>query len=194
VLLTHEFSLPATPPECWRLLTDVETVGRCLPGLSVGRPVDRRYPGILTVQLGPYRVRYTGSVRFLRRSAGSRTAVLEVEGTDTQGDGSAAGTITWRLVPDGPETTRVVVDTELEVTGRVALLSPALVQDASDQVVAGLVRCLEARLSRQGEPAPAGRQAADGPERPSALGRYAGLVAAGGLGLLLGRRLGRGEG
>lgn len=193
MLLTHEFSLPATPPECWRLLTDPQAVGGCLPGLSVGRPTDRRYPGILAVQLGPYVVRWTGTGRFVNRSVGARTAVCEVEGTETDREGTVAGTISWRLLPDGPDTTRVVVDTDLTFTGRVAKLSPGIVQDASDQLVAGLVRCLEARLAGQGEPARFVRPATDGAERSGGLSRLAGMVAAGVLGVLVGRRLGRGE-
>lgn len=188
--LTHEFALPASPPECWRLLTDVRTVAGCLPGLTVGSKEERLYPGTFRAHLGPLSVEYAGSGRFLRRSVGARAAVFRAEGSEVRGSGIVEATISWRLVPDGP-LTRARVDTELELTGRPGQLSQAIIQDASDQLVAGLVRCLETRLPPQDTGSATLRPVTDGAERPSALARYGGFVAGGALGVLVGLRLGR---
>lgn len=190
VLLAHEFTLPAEPPECWRLLTDVETVGRCLPGLSLGERAGRTYPGTFRGRVGPVAVEYAGSGRFVRRSAGARTAVFHAEGTESHGDGAVAATITWRLVPEGP-VTRVVVDTELDLTGPPARFSQAVVQDAADPLVASLVTSLQDRLARTVEVRAAVVDGRDGAPGRGSVARLGGLVAAGALGVMVGRRLGR---
>lgn len=190
VELMHEFLVPAGPDETWALLTDPEQVGRCLPGATVTATGKRTFSGSLTVNVSPLAVTYAGSGRFLRRDERKRTAVVEAEGDAVRGDGTVSARVTLRLVPDGPST-RAVVRTELEVTGKPAQLSESTMQDVADQLVAKFLVCVAARLAPPAAEEPAGPQQQASRAVLPALARSGGYVAAALVGVLVGVRLGR---
>src|ERR671923_2399275 len=118
--LTNEVVVPAPLERTWPLLLDVPRMVRALPGATVEPDgAEGVYRGSLKVRLGPVAMEYEGSARLEEVDEDEHVASFHVEGRERRGHGGAAATITNRLVP-GSGGTRLVVETDLSITGRAA--------------------------------------------------------------------------
>jgi carbon monoxide dehydrogenase subunit G len=191
--LRNEFAVDAPIERTWQTLLDVPRVARALPGATIERDgVAGAWRGAMKVKLGPVTTEYTGTARVQDVDEDDRVASYRVEGRELRGQGSAAATITTRLRPqDGG--THVVVETDMQVTGRQAQLGRNLMEDVAGAMLGEFAGRLEREL--RGEPSAEGEAAAVLDVSRAVRGpllERAGLVLAGlALGLLLGRVLGR---
>ncbi len=147
--LTHSFTVPAAVEETWAALTDPDTVAGCFPGALLASVEGGGFTGSCRVELGPIALVYTGTGRFAQRDESTRRFVVEAEGTDEGGNGTAAATVTAVLSSSAGTSTDVEVATGLSITGEPAQLGRGLVQDASDMLLEQFVAAL---VSRVGEP------------------------------------------
>jgi hypothetical protein len=135
---------------------------------------------------------YTGSARVQDVDEDEHVAGYRVEGREARGQGSAAATITTRLIEhDGG--TRVVVETDLQVTGRQAQLGRGIMEDVAGAILGEFAGRLERELRGEASRAPEAGEALDvsAAVRGPLLER-AGLVLAGVVaGLALGRAVWR---
>jgi len=150
--LNHEFRVDKPPEQVWEMMTDIPAIAPCLPGAELQEVVDGEYRGVVKVKLGPVTAQYKGAATFQERDDAARRAVLRAEGRETRGQGNARATIRARLEPDGGGT-RVAVETDLMITGRVAQFGRGVLADVSSKLLDQFVACLEAKLSGQAAPA-----------------------------------------
>ena len=154
--LRNEVVVAAPPDRTWEALLDVPRVARALPGASVEADgVEGVYRGALKVRLGPVTVEYEGVARVGDVDEDERVASFHVQGREVRGHGGASATITNRVTPER-EGTRVVVDTDLAVTGRAAQLGRGLMEDVAGRLLAEFATRLE-REVLTGEPPPGPR-------------------------------------
>src|SRR2546423_11858410 len=88
---------------------------------------------------------YKGPATFVDQEADNFRATLRAEGRDTRGQGNANATITAKLTPDG-DGTKVIVVTELTVTGKVAQFGRGVMADVSAKLLGQFVECLETKV------------------------------------------------
>ena len=128
---------------------------------------------------------YAGKGTWLERDEAARRVVIEANGKDKRGNGTAGAVITAHLREDG-EGTRVVVHTDLKITGRPAQFGRSVIQDVGSKILDKFASCLSTRLGggelgAGGQAAPAAAAAAaaaggaGGPDG-SATGPMAGVV------------------
>src|SRR6516162_11181637 len=117
--LNNEFRVGVSVPEAWKVLTDVERIAPCMPGAQLQEVEGDEYRGIVKVKVGPITAQYKGAARITETDDTTHTVVLQAEGRDTRGQGTASATVTATLTPDGDGTV-VTIDTDLNVTGKVA--------------------------------------------------------------------------
>jgi carbon monoxide dehydrogenase subunit G len=187
--LRNEFDVGVGLERTWATLLDVPRVARALPGATIEPEAEGGgYRGRMKVKLGPVVTDYTGTARVQDADEDDRVASFRVEGREARGQGSAAATITTRLAATHGGT-RVVVETDLQITGRQAQLGRNLMEDVAGSMLGEFATRLEAEL--RGEPAAStgGDDVLDvSSAARGALLERAGLVAAGiALGLALGR-------
>jgi carbon monoxide dehydrogenase subunit G len=159
VKLQNEFTVEAPLERTWSTLLDVERVASCLPGASI-EPVgeDGLYRGSMRLKAGPVSLSYSGTVRLADVDADEHVASFDARARETKGTGTAAATIRNRLEPAG-DGTRVVVETDLNVTGRPAQFGRGLMEDVASKILGDFAGRLE-DLVLQGATV-----AADGPPR-----------------------------
>jgi len=146
VELEHEFTVPTDIETAWATLLDLEGVAPCFPGATLtGRDGDA-FTGRVAVKLGPVSLQYAGRGRFVERDDATHRAVIEAHGTDRRGNGTAGATVVARLEPLGGAT-RVVVATQLKVTGRPAQFGRGVLQDVGERVVEQFADNLASRLT-----------------------------------------------
>jgi uncharacterized protein len=147
--LEHDFTVDASPAQAWSVLLDVERVAPCLPGAALDGGDGTEFSGSMTVRLGPVTSRYRGTVRIEETDEAARRAVLRARGSDPGGAGSAAATITTRLEPAG-DATRVLVETDLAISGPAARFGRGVMQDVSAKLMHQFADCLAGELGAGG--------------------------------------------
>jgi carbon monoxide dehydrogenase subunit G len=194
--LTNEVTVPAPLERTWSLLLDVPRVVRALPGATVEPDgAEGVYRGALKVRLGPVAMEYEGTARLEDVDEDEHVASFRVEGRERRGHGGATATIVNRLVP-AENGTRLVVETDLSVTGRAAQLGRGLMEDVAGTLLEQFARGLEtALLGRADEAAPVAGAAGELDLGAAAwqplLRRYGPIVGVGVGAFLLGLALGR---
>jgi uncharacterized protein len=196
VKLQNEFTVAAPLERTWHTLLDVERVASCLPGASI-EPVgeDGLYRGSMRLKVGPISLTYGGTVRLADVDVDEHVANFDARARETKGTGTAAAMIRNRLEPAG-DGTRVVVETDLNVTGRPAQFGRGLMEDVASKVLGDFAGRLEelvlqgSTVTADGPPQDDGvSQTADEPRLDVGAVLLSGyrreLVAAGGLLALL---------
>ncbi|GAB2460707.1 SRPBCC family protein [Nocardioides hungaricus] len=168
--LANTFRVAASIDSAWSVLTDVPRVAACLPGAQLLESTDDEYRGLLKVKVGPIKMQYQGTMKFLEVDESYRKLILKGEGRDARGQGGASALITAQLVEE-EEFTRVTVMTDLQVTGKVAQFGRNVMADVSEKMVSQFAQNLEAEVSgkrssvTQSDPNLSGIQSGTPPDR-----------------------------
>lgn len=163
--LENEFTVDAPVDEAWSVLLDLERVTPCLPGASLTEQEGDEYRGKMTIRLGPVKQEYNGTVSIEEADETSHRAVLRASGKDARGQGTASATITSSLSEENGST-RVRVETDMQLTGRAAQFGRGVQQDVARKLLDEFAGCLEREILGQNvreEPEPAAA-ATDGGE------------------------------
>ena len=151
--LNNEFEVDRPIGEAWALLTDVERIAPCLPGAQLEEIEGEEYRGSVKVKVGPITANYKGKATFVEKDDVNHKAVLRAEGRDAR-QGNANATITATLVPSGTGT-KVTVNTDLSVTGKVAQFGRGVMAEVSEKLLNQFVQNLETKVLAEGAaPAP----------------------------------------
>src|SRR5581483_4221264 len=101
-----------------------------------GRNEDGSYSGSFKVKIGPTTASYTGKLDMESVDEGSRTATMSAQGSDKRGQGGATAKILSRVESLGEERTRVDVDTDYHITGRLARFGRGgMIEDISERLL-----------------------------------------------------------
>ncbi len=153
--LENEFTVEAPVEEAWAFLLDLEKVTPCLPGAALGEASGDGYNGTMTVKIGPVSAKYDGTVHYEETDESNRRAVLKADGKDARGQGTASATITSTLHEENGGT-RVSVETDMQLTGRIAQFGGNAHQEVASRIMTQFADCLSRRISGEEEPAAAG--------------------------------------
>jgi carbon monoxide dehydrogenase subunit G len=158
--LNHEFTVPVPVADAWRILTDVERIAPCLPGAELHEVEGDTYRGVVKVKVGPIQAQFKGQASFVERDDNAHKAVLKGEGRDTGGKGNASALITAQLTSESAASTKVVVTTDLSITGKVAQFGRGAMADVSDKLLGQFVENLNQLIASQPASAPEAAPAA----------------------------------
>ncbi len=117
------------------MITDVERIAPCLPGAQLQEIEGDIYRGVVKVKLGSISPQFKGQATFDERDDAAHRAVLKAEGRDTGGRGNANAEITAQAESLSPTSTRVVVSTDLHITGKVAQFGRGIIGDVSKKLM-----------------------------------------------------------
>ena len=140
--LENEFRVDVPVEEAWRVLLDVERIAPCMPGAQLQEVEGDEYRGIVKVKVGPITAQYKGVARITESDDANHRVVIRAEGRDTRGQGNASASATAVLQPDG-DGTRVSIDSDVTITGKVAQFGRGVIADVSAKLLAQFVACLE---------------------------------------------------
>jgi carbon monoxide dehydrogenase subunit G len=145
--LQHSFEVRAPVERVWETLVDVERVAPCLPGAEISEAAeDGVYRGSFSVRLGPTTAAYRGELKLEELDEDARRVVMRASGQDKRGQGSAKATIVSTMHADG-DLTRVDVDTDFTITGRLARFGRGgMIEDISNRLLGDFVDCLQQRI------------------------------------------------
>ena len=135
--LDNVFSVPTSPARAWEVLLDVERIAPCMPGATVEEFDGEVVTGRIKVKVGPVSLTYRGTAKFVERDPEAQVVVLDASGKETRGAGTASATVRASLEPEGSgESTRVVIHTTMNVTGRPAQFGRGVIAEVGGKLVA----------------------------------------------------------
>lgn len=144
--IDNDFDVSAPPDRVYAFLLDVNRVATCLPGAELSEVVDpNTFRGKVRIKVGPITVAYNGTARISERDEANRMATLEAEGRETTGPGSARATARM-TVEDNGTASRVRLETDFTVAGRIANFGRGVMEDVSKRLVSQMADCIKANL------------------------------------------------
>jgi uncharacterized protein len=145
--IDNEFVVQAPLDRVWDYLLDVEKIAPCAPGAELTDVVDERtWKGKVNVKVGPVAMSFAGTVTVQERDDAEHRAVLKADGREQRGKGAASAVVTSRLetVDEG---TRVVIETDLTISGAAAQYGRGMIGDVSKRLTNEFAKCLQANIS-----------------------------------------------
>jgi carbon monoxide dehydrogenase subunit G len=168
--LENEFTVDVAVEDVWDVLLDLERVTPCLPGAALTEESGDEYKGEMKVRLGPVSQEYEGTVKIEEADESAHRAVIRADGKDARGQGTASATITSTLQDEGNGSTKVHVETDMQLTGRAAQFGRGVQQDVAEKLLKRFAECLENEIMGGGaeeEPEPDASEAEPTEEEPS---------------------------
>ena len=168
--LEHSFTVPVGVDQAWAVLLDIERVAPCMPGAALDTVDGDEFTGSVKVELGPIGLTYKGKASFVEKDEAAHRAVIDAQGKDARGNGTASAKVTATLHPqDGG--TRVEVVTDLDITGKPAQFGRGVMVDVGNKLIGQFADCLAGKLARVDEPAAGPAEAAPDPAPPPDAGQ-----------------------
>jgi carbon monoxide dehydrogenase subunit G len=147
--IANEFTISVPIEKAWEVLSDLEQVVPLMPGAQlVGREGDDVL-GKVKVKVGPVTSEFSGRAHFVDRDREHHRAVIDGRGKEQRGSGNAAATVTTQLHDVGDHT-RVTVDTDLKIVGKLAQFGSGMLQQVSEKLLGEFVDSLETKLAASG--------------------------------------------
>ncbi|OBF31488.1 membrane oxidoreductase [Mycobacterium sp. ACS1612] len=164
--IENEFTVSVPIEDAWDVLTDLEQVIPLMPGAQMtGRDGDDVL-GKVKVKVGPVTSEFSGKVHFVEQDREQHRAVIDGKGKEARGTGNAAASVTAQLHDEGDHT-RVTVDTDLKVVGKLAQFGSGMLQQVSEKLLRQFVESLEAKLADDKAPAAAPEDDRNAPAQPA---------------------------
>jgi carbon monoxide dehydrogenase subunit G len=170
VELQHSFSVPVRVDQAWAVLVDIEQVAPCMPGAALDTVDGDEFTGSVKVRLGPIGLTYKGKARFVEKDEIAHRAVIDAQGKDARGNGTASATVTATLHPQD-DGTRVEVNTDLAITGKPAQFGRGVMADVGNKLIGQFADCLAGKLAKVDERAAGPAEAAPDPAPPPDAGQ-----------------------
>lgn len=165
VRIENEFRVDALPGTVWGVLMDMPIVVSCMQGAELTETVDAtHWKTKVTVKVGPIALVFAADLE--REVADSDTGliVMTSRARELKGRGAATARVESTLEPmDGGS--RVVIVTDVNLSGTAAQFGRPVMQQVSQQLVARFAACLQAKLEPTG--ATAGDEPSLSPDDPS---------------------------
>src|SRR3954453_17051378 len=182
--LDNVFSVPTSPARAWEVLLDVERIAPGMPR-APGEEFDGEVvTGRIKVKVGPVSLTYRGTAKFIERDPEAQVVVLEASGKETRGAGTASATVRASLEPESSgDSTRVVIHTTMNVTGRPAQFGRGVIAEVGGKLVEKFADNLAQLISDSNAPSaepstpPPEASAPDGGPGPAETGTDASPVA-----------------
>jgi carbon monoxide dehydrogenase subunit G len=150
--IANEFTISVPVADAWDVLTDLAQVVPLMPGAQLIGQEGDDYLGKVKVKVGPVTSEFTGKAHFVDLDPENHRAVINARGKEARGTGNAAAVVTAQVMPDGNRS-RVTVDTDLKIVGKLAQFGSGMLQQVSEKLLGQFVESLEAKLTGSNQPA-----------------------------------------
>ncbi|GAA4873147.1 SRPBCC family protein [Actinomycetospora straminea] len=139
--LENEFTVPVDIDTVFDALNDPEKVTPCFPGATLDSHEGDDFTGTVKVKLGPISMTYKGKGTFVERDKTNHKVVVDAQGRDSRGNGTASAKATLTMTDEGGKT-KVNVLTEMQVTGKPAQFGRGVMSDVGDKILGQFASCL----------------------------------------------------
>jgi uncharacterized protein len=147
--LENSFTIDAPVEKAWEALNSPEKVAPCFPGATLTSYEGDSFAGTVKVKLGPIAMTYKGKGTYVSRDDAAHRVVIEANGRDSRGNGTASATVTASLLADGPDKTGVSMETDMTITGKPAQFGRGVISDVADKIIGQFSACVARKLGAE---------------------------------------------
>jgi uncharacterized protein len=141
----HRVVVEATADKVQAFLDDIEKAAKCVPGVEEVTPLeDGWYEGKVGIKLGPLGMKFAGKAKLDKDADG--TWKMHGEGRDRRVGAGVNADVVAHLNEATPGTTEVLINADVNFSGRLAELGQPLIRKKSDAMVAEFARNLQNAL------------------------------------------------
>src|SRR4029453_13592797 len=144
--LTNTFTVSLPVEETWQTFLDLPRIAPCLPGAALTDVDGDDFHGGVKIKVGPVSPQYKGAARFVGEGGPNPPAAPPGSGKGGGGQGNPNAPIPATLTPQG-EGTQVHVQTDLDLSGRVAQFGRGMIGDVTNKLLNQFVKNLENEIS-----------------------------------------------
>lgn len=144
--IRETFQVEAPMETVWRFIMDPHTVVTCMPGAQLDEVIDAgAFLGSVKIKVGAITTSYKGRVQFTQVDDQAHMVQMTAEGRET-GGGMAKGTMSGQVrgLPGGQ--TEVVVEANVDLTGRIMQVGRGMIQGVAHQLFLQFVARMKERL------------------------------------------------
>ena len=153
--LENTVTIDAPVEKAWKALNTPEAVAPCFPGATLTTYEGDSFAGTVKVKLGPIAMTYKGKGTYVSRDDAAKQVVIEANGRDSRGNGTANATVTASLAADGADTTVVSMVTDMTITGKPAQFGRGVISDVADKIIGQFAACVARKLAEEEATVPA---------------------------------------
>ena len=133
--------------QLWEFLTSIPKVATCLPGVEEVNAVDEtKYVGIISIKVGIVKLRLAGNISIETMDRDRYLAAMRVEAADKRVSGMIQGRVTMTLQELSPEETKLLVDTDVSLFGKIGEFGQAMIRKKADQMMTEFASTVADRL------------------------------------------------
>ena len=141
----HKVVVDATADKVQAFLDDIEKAAKCVPGVEEVTPLeDGWYEGKVGIRFGPLGMKFAGKAKLDKDDDG--TWKMHGEGRDRRVGAGVNADVVAHLNETSPGTTEVLINADVNFSGRLAELGQPLIRKKSDQMVADFAKNLQNAL------------------------------------------------
>ena len=140
--------IPSAREPLWDFLMDVPKVAQSLPGVeSVSKIDDTTYQGTLKVRVGPIALNLTGKIVLEEQDKEKWRAALRAEAKDRMAAGAVNGKTSMELKEVGPKETELVVETDVNILGKIGEFGQPIIRKKADQMLQQFVENIKRQIA-----------------------------------------------
>ena len=144
--LENNFTIDVPVEKAWEALNSPETVAPCFPGATLTSYEGDSFAGTVKVKLGPIAMTYKGKGTYVSRDDAAHQVVIEANGRDSRGNGTANATVTASMVAEAADRTAVSMITDMTITGKPAQFGRGVISDVADKIIGQFAACVARKL------------------------------------------------
>jgi len=149
--IEESFEVGAPIERVWEYFSDPPRVVPCIPGAELTGVVDANtYEGRVSVQVGPIRAQFAGTVNIRELDAARHSMTLSARGLQKGAAGRAEATVNFALESEGASATRVSIRAEVSLVGKLAQLGGGMIQTVSRQLFRKFADCARSEILAKG--------------------------------------------
>jgi uncharacterized protein len=140
--------IPSAREPLWDFLMDVPKVAQSLPGVeSVSKIDDTTYQGTLKVRVGPIALNLQGKIILEEQDKARWRAALRAEAKDRMAAGAVNGKTSMELKELGPKETELVVETDVNILGKIGEFGQPIIRKKADQMLQQFVENIKRQIT-----------------------------------------------
>jgi uncharacterized protein len=147
MLIENDFDVAQQVERVWRFFDDIPQVASCLPGAELTEDLgDGKYQGLVTVRMGPVKLRFAGTADITERDEPGKRIVVHASGAEEKGRGQATMVVTAVLTAAG-QGTKVAVTQDLQLAGAAAQYGRGMIADVSSVLMRDFAANMQNRIA-----------------------------------------------
>jgi uncharacterized protein len=147
--LERQLVVGAPREEVWRLFWNIPELASCIPGCTGARPGSEphRYLAGVEVRVGRFRVEFELEI-IVTDAVEGELVKARAQGRDRRTRSAMISDLQLRLAPDHEHATRIALQNDLQVYGRLGSMGHKTIQRRSEELLDEFARNLQAKLAR----------------------------------------------